>query len=547
MRHELREIIPLDVDAETCHAVYERLRVATCESIAKVSRAVRSAGEVSAAESIEFVLATEPSAFRGAAGYRLLMGLVAAMENGDEPAFAEHCGHLGRFRAGALVASGGSGVVDVDIPACGILLPGTGLRVEPTVSGRIEIVDGEVASPFHRIPRVGGLSVSSHEPLLAHPRSRSQFALESPDPDADHRLATELERVRDRFGDVVPGFFDRYVGLVVPLVAVDGLHHAGTDYDGPFAVYLSGEREPGDLLAALAHEESHALVQSLEKLIPGVIPDSAATMPVPWKPGVTRTLAGVIHGVIAFSRAATVRNRIIEGGHGSPALVEARDREQGWVTGVVREVEDGALGPVSDTVLDWLVGLVEAVHAEAPASAAPVTATGVPADLREDASGKGWAVLHSAGFRACAARLHAHVEHMGWRRNGPPYDHQDLVRMPTQDFPELDGPIREWVASHYGEHVSLEAVKAHRLRAGDEIPEHDDSGSGPVFRLVIGACADEVGAVPLYLHDERGRRSIGWCPNWGSGLLFRTEGTRHSVPLVAGGYSRYTVVASYGR
>lgn len=119
--------------------------------------------------------------------------------------------------------------------------------------------------------------------------------------------------------------------------------------------------------------------------------------------------------------------------------------------------------------------------------------------------------------------------------------------MPTQDFPELDGPIREWVASHYGEHVSLEAVKAHRLRAGDEIPEHDDSGSGPVFRLVIGACADEVGAVPLYLHDERGRRSIGWCPNWGSGLLFRTEGTRHSVPLVAGGYSRYTVVASYGR
>src|SRR3546814_7592493 len=54
-------------------------------------------------------------------------------------------------------------------------------------------------------------------------------------------------------------------------------------------------------------------------LFRSLLPDSDLEMSVPWKPGVKRTLSGVLHGLIAFGRAATVRSRAEQSGHSSAA------------------------------------------------------------------------------------------------------------------------------------------------------------------------------------------------------------------------------------
>src|SRR5262249_7578536 len=160
-------------------------------------------------------------------------------------------------------------------------------------------------------------------PLLRSPRSMAEFGLEEPARATSQRCAEELAAARDLADRLVPGLFDRYITDVVPLGAEPGLAHAGTDDAAPWTVYLSFGREPADLIAALAHEESHALVQTLVKLVPDLLPDSEIEMPVPWKPGARRSLSGVLHGLIAFGRAATVRSRAARAGHDSPANAEA--------------------------------------------------------------------------------------------------------------------------------------------------------------------------------------------------------------------------------
>lgn len=544
VRHELATIAPLDIDAEACHAVYERMRLATLTSFARVAASARDLGLVDVADGVECVLGTEPSVVRGPAGYRWLVALVAALDSESEDSLAPVLADFERFRLGALIASGGSGEVELPGTYRDVLIPGTGLSVSLNNTTSVRVLAGEPSCTTHRAPVIGGLLVSSLEPMLANPRSRSQFALAEKDRSNDQRIADLIAETESRFGALFPQFFDRYISQVVPVRETRGIHHAGTDFDAPFAVYLGGGREPGDLMAALAHEESHALVQTMEKLIPGLVPDSSRSMQVPWKPGQTRTLSGIVHGIIAFSRAAAARHRIIESGEGSHELVASRDREVAWVSGVVDDLCRGALGELKGDGVEWLASLVRGIKA---GPTGPTTAElgcwSIP-EVREVARSPRWVAVDGPSLAACATRLHARAENQPWRRGAPPYARQDVLRLDPADFPELAGPVNAWLSAHAGRELALEALKAHRLRPGDAIPPHEDVGEH-AWRVVVGACPDEVGAVPLFLHDERRQRQFGWCPNWGSAVAFRTDEVYHSVPEVPAGSFRYTLIASY--
>ena len=533
-------IAALDVDPVDCFMVYEGLS-------AKIRRSYEGLAEIlnrlegAPGDGLLEVLAIAPQVLETSAGHCWLNLAYGAIARNDPTSLQTLMGQFSRFEAAAAVSNCGEfdGPFPFETP---VSLPGTGLVVH-AAEGTLSVHSGDPAATCWTSPTAGSLVVDGHEPLLRNPRSISQFALAKPSPEVARRGAQELLASRPLADRIVPGLFHRYIADVVPLEVEPGIANAGTDDAAPWAVYLSFEREPTDLIAALVHEESHALVQTLAKLIPDLLPDSELEMAVPWKPGVLRSLSGVLHGLIAFGRAATVRSRAAHLGVDSPANAEALDRERGWVTDVTRALVEGRLGPLPDGLAAWLQENLTSMD-----SSAPDPAQGVCVVARDgDGANFGWRLLDGESVRRTARETYPQVRRTRWARG--------VLGHPDQDRGELNGPghrflsedIPSLIEREWGAPTELADVKVHRLRTGDSIRPHTDAmHDGLTHRLVLGVTPFDLRSGELRLLASDQQPVLSTQPQFCQALLFQlADPSYHEVLENRSVHPRLTVIASY--
>lgn len=536
-------VASLDVRPVDCYRVGEGLAASVRHSYAGLA-AILDNLEGAPGRRLAAVLARTPEVLATAAGYGWLTATYGAIAGNDRPVLADLLLDFGRFEAAAAVAAGDDH--DGAVPDRGVVaLPGTGLVVEPS-AGRLRVVAGTPEAPTWRTPLAGSLRVDGHEPLLSTPRSMSQFELAEPSIGLAASSVAELQAARELADVIVPGLFDRYLTEVVPLAAEPGIAHAGTDDAAPWTVYLSFGREPADLVAALAHEESHALVQTLAKLVPDLLPESAADMPVPWKPGVRRTLTGVLHGLIAFGRAATVRARAAENGNGSSANDAALVRERSWVATVTESLLTGSLGDLPAGLDEWLSANVAAIDGAAAPRGTDLTLLG--RDGGEGADSR-WRLVGGDGLQHAADELYPVALRSTWRRGVAGYPDQDRADLDAAAHPALVEQVPALLAREWGDQVELASVKVHRLRSGDSIRAHSDAEHEDLsHRLVLGLTPHDLDGGDLRLLTAEREATIATQPQFGQGLLFELAGpSLHEVTANRSPYPRYTLVASYRR
>jgi HEXXH motif-containing protein len=538
-----------------CFAVYQGLAKATVDSYGALARVLAPVEGGVISSRLSAVLDQAPEVAASGPGYVWLTSMYAALATDDRPAFAALLRDLARFEAAAAVCSGTD--FEGALPDVGgrTALPGTRVAVRPDEHGGLRVVGGVVQGDVAVLPVVGALRLNSVEPLVRSPRSRSQFDL-APEDALTGAAAGEIRAARELADLVTPTLYQRYVADVVPLTAEAGMANAGTDHAAPHVLYLSFGREPSDLVAALAHEESHALLQTLEKLYPQVLPDSEGDMPVPWKPGVRRTLSGVLHGLVAFGRAATVRARAARAGHDSPANQQALERELSWVDGVTEQLLAGSLGDLPDDLLGWLAANRAQIDSAPPAVGEPsVRVLARSGGQDGDAGMFPWALVRGTLATAAADDLFPVVASGPWRRGTDGYPDQD--NRPLDDVVAGAPRARAFFADHlprfihenYGVAVELAAVKAHRLRQGDGIPIHSDGGHADfAYRVVLGVTPLELSSGHLRLRTADRGLVVTTQPGYGHALVFQmAEPSHHDVSPNLTPYPRFTVIASYRR
>lgn len=534
-------IADLDVRPSDCFTVYEALAASVRTSYGNLA-AVLDKLQGAPGQRLRDVLDVAPQVLTTAAGYCWLNAVYGAIARDSREGLDGLLSQFTRFEAAAAVSASTDFAGDfpfgeaVSLPGCGIVVVASG--------GRLAVTSGTPEAEQWSMPTVAGLRLDGFEPLLRNPRSMSQFGIAPGSREASTVGAGELVAASDLAACVAPTLFDRYLTEVVPLDPEPGIAHAGTDDAAPWAVYLSFGREPADLLAALAHEESHALVQTLAKLAPGLLPDSESDIPVPWKPGVRRTLSGVLHGLIAFGRAATVRARVARTGADSPANTEALEREHGWISDVTRDLLKGRLGELPGGLPDWLESNLRAVCAPTPAPA-----TGLHLLARDGAAPDElqWLLLAGPDVDAAADRLFAPVVRSRWERGVPGFPDQDRGELDASAPGFLTDAVPALVAERTGAKIELSSVKVHRLRTGDRIMPHTDSHHEDLsHRVVLGLTPHDLRSGELRLLTPQQDSVIGTQPQFGQGLLFDATGPAyHEVTANLSPYPRYTVIASY--
>lgn len=534
-------ISALDVEPVDCFAVYEGLA-------AKIRRSYDGLAGIlnrldgAPGDRLHGVLWIAPQVLTTAPGYCWLNAAYGAIAGNDATSLRTLLRQFSRFEAAAAVSARSEfeGAFPFDAP---VSLPGTGLVVH-TTSGALSVRAGDPGAASWASPNAGSLVVDGHDPILRSPRSTSQFELAEPSQEISSRGAEELLAARQLADQVVPGLFDRYITDVVPLVAEPGIAHAGTDDAAPWAVYLSFEREPSDLIAALAHEESHALVQTLAKLVPDLLPDSDLDMPVPWKLGVRRSLSGVLHGLIAFGRAATVRSRLARLGGDSPANAEALERERAWVEGVTSALLEGALGPLPDGLDTWLQDNLTSMDSLATEPHHQDTDV-----LARDGGGSdfGWRLLAGEPLRRTASEFYPQVQRLRWTRGVPGYPDQDRGELVGRDHPLLSEDVPGLIEREWGTRTELAGVKVHRLRTGDQIRPHTDAmHDNLTHRLVLGVTPYDLRSGELRLLASNHQPVFSTQPQFGQALLFQlADPSYHEVTENRSVYPRLTVIASY--
>ncbi|MEV6415374.1 HEXXH motif-containing putative peptide modification protein [Kribbella sp. NPDC051718] len=545
------EVSRLDVDPLTCFTIYEEFGSLVQQSFSTLAGILSAVPDLTLAERIGAVAEAAPQVISGGAAYLWLTEMYAALSADDIGLVRRLDADFGRFELAAAVASGADHSCKVRLGEKWISLPATGLAVRSS-AGCVSVRQGQLDCEAIELPQIGALTVDRYEDLYRTPRSRSQFDLAPPG--TVLTATTELEDAAKLGQVVVPGLFERYLTSLVPLAARSGMADAGTDDAAPFTVYSSFGRESSDLLAALAHEEAHALIQTLEKLRPNLLPTSVLDMPVPWKPAVRRKLPNVIHGLASFARAATVRSRVERLGLGSGGNREAHARERGWVEDATAELLQGRLGELPAGLDRWLDANLAQIEAEWRDGSALTDEPKVEVvAVSRPPLSYPWAIAVGESARAAAAELYAPVATGHWRRGTSSYPEQDsqLITLMIEKLPIAQQlmalTIPRLLEEEFGTSVELAAVKAHRLRPGDRIPIHSDGGH-PTFthRAVLGLSGNLGDSGQLAVYTTAKTPVIRLQPEYGQLFVFAmVPDCHHSVSRNESALSRLTVIASY--
>ncbi|WP_239591586.1 aKG-HExxH-type peptide beta-hydroxylase [Mycolicibacterium tusciae] len=494
---------------------------------------------------IESVLAEAPQVLSYGAAYQWVTRLHHAIARDDTTLFDDLLADFSRFECAGAILSGGDfdGTTD-DTKRLVVPLVGT----FDLDTSRYQVLNGRLDAEPAGPPRVGGLRVDAHETTYRLARSMSQFNL---DQLGHWRPAhEEITAARDIAELLVPGLLDRYLTDVVPLCRDGRISHAGTDEAAPFVVYSSFERDPVDLVACLAHEEAHGLINSADKIMGfKVLPDTDDKMPVPWKPGMMRSLSDVLHGLISFGRAAQVRTRAAAAGLGNPNNEEARLREIGWVTDVTAQLCAGILGPLPTWLQNWMQTNLGSWDTPVPQP----TPGEVLARGEATQSMFPWLLWASDESRRTAINAYGELSVGNWVRGNGAFPDQDRTDVNLKAHPPIDAFVSSrlpnLIGNEFGDAVTLTAVKAHRIRRGDSIIAHSDDGGDEVaYRAVLGTSPLPTNGGLLRLCDAAQQPVVALPLRMGDCVVFNTERLGyHDVTELHSDSFRYTVVASYRR
>jgi hypothetical protein len=538
------KLAPLDVDPAQATGIYDLLSAKVRATCLRTAASLRSAFPEASAR-IEAVLASAPQVLSYGAAYQWVTRLHHAVSTDDLALFDELFVDFGRFECAAAILSRRdydgctNGSTRMVVPLVGTFDLGvSAFRV------RDGVLDGASVGP----PRLGGLRIEAFESKYRLARSMSQFNLDEVGRwEAGHRELTEVRELGER---LVPGLFERYLTDVVPLCWDGRISHAGTDEAAPFVVYSSFERDPVDMIACLAHEEAHGLINSADKIMGfKVLPDTDDKMPVPWKPGMMRSLSDVMHGLISFGRAAQVRTRAAAAGFGDPNNEEARLREIGWVTDVTGQLCDGILGPIAPWLRAWMQTNLGSWDIPVPAlDAGKVIARDGSSDVVFP-----WLLWAGGQSTRSATDAYAELSVGAWDRGCGDFSDQDRADLDAKEHPSLNAFVSQTlpavISDEFGDSVTLAALKAHRIRRGDRIAAHSDDGAGDIaYRAVLGASPVPTDGGMLRLCDAAQQPVVAMPLRFGDCLVMNTERPcHHDVTELRSDTFRYTVVASYRR
>lgn len=392
-----------------------------------------------------------------------------------------------------------------------------------------------------------GLALDEGESLFRDPVTE-HFDFPEPDGQWHSALAATLELA----AEVAPRLTARFGSILVPVRGGQNVQRSATYSETPGVTYVMIDSPPCELLASLAHEEAHAILNCAERN-GDVLPDNGAKLSVPWKP-VKRALPAVIHGLAAFSRAATVRLRNTELAPCSDC--DARRRhEVAWVRSVSCQLREGAMGVIDEAILAWLdlneeqMGLAEPDRRDRASLPGPVSGDGA---FR-------WA-LRDHSVRDLAGRSYLYLSRGTWSREVESFYKQDVIdllvpdRVNTPEVAELlelaTGAIARDAAALARRDVRLVTLRAHRHRPGDAISAHTDASGedGVAVRAVLGITPELEFAAGgwIELLNEGGSAFASCGPAFGATFLFEVSpGSRHRLSTVIGPEQRYAVVASY--
>ena len=550
------QLAALDVSADRALGVHDLLSARIRASYRTIATGLT--GEYpELASRIHEVLDIAPQVVSYGAGYQWITALHRVIREDDLEAFDQLGLDFVRFSAAAAVLSGGDFIGKlalatnsadgrhtdgpVAIPLVGAFDIGSSSTLS-VISGR---VDGRLVSS----PRMGGIRVEAYESTYRLPRSQSQFCLN--ELGQWQKAHDEIAAATALAEQVVPGLFDRYLTDVVPLVRQGRISNAGTDEAAPFVVYSSFGRSPLDLVACFAHEEAHALINTAEKLLGPVLPETEAKMPVPWKPGMMRSLSNVIHGLISFGRATQVRGRALYLGLSDNENEEARIRESDWVRSVTSQLKDGILGPMPDSLVEWLEGNQAALE---PSAVPHTPSTSILAEGGgvDDATCP-WTLFTSSATTRAAVEQYSELACGSWQRGSGEFPDQDRRDLDVGHGTHLGGVtgtvIPSLIRERYGVDVELTSVKAHRLRKGDSIRSHTDHGSSSAaYRAVIGASAAPPSGGEFRLCDPQQRPVVGIPMRFGDTVVMAIDQPgEHEVTRVESDTYRHTIIATYRR
>lgn len=545
------ELAALDVSPRRALAVHDVLSMKIRQTNSGLADSLKVAFPMES-ERITAVLETAPHILGYGSSYQWATAVHRAIAGDDRASFRRLFIDFSRFEIGAAILSNGSYTLS-DLAARELAIRHEdGVVAVPLVGALeltgspVEIVRGETEVKIIAPSRIGGVRLDAYELNYRLARSKSQFNLDRAGVwEAAHE---ELETAEAVARILVPGLFDRYLTDVVPLVRTGQISNAGTDEAAPFVMYTSFERSPVDMVACLAHEEAHALINSAEKLLRDVLPETIEKMNVPWKPGMLRSLSNVIHGLVSFGRAAQVRNRAEMAGLGSQENSDAFRREAGWVREVTDDLRRGSLGPLPDWLFHWMecnVAALEVSPVAAPERQRAFVRSG-------SASGEGnWLVFTSGTAVAAATEIYGRCAMGRWDRGSGEFSDHDRIELTVDHLPALveltTRDIPRLLSQEFGVAARLTSVKAHRHRQGDSIHLHSDhqSGSG-VFRAVLGVSVLSTDGGELRICDSNEDPLVGLPLRLGDCLVFDLrDPCYHEVTELRSNSFRFTLVATY--
>lgn len=542
------KVVGIDAPAELVHALHHAGDARQVAAFRRLEESLRLAGGTDLATRLGAVRYQAPQVLASPYAGQWMVATLRAVRATDAGAIAPCVVAWTRFEAAAAVLSGAEwsgSLAPADGRGC-VVLPAADLVLSTDGGTEISVSGGRVSVGASALPACRGLRLDMHDDLLRLP-ALAKF--DFPDCASDQQRSGELAEALAAGEHVCPGFADRFITTVVPVDSPPGWARAGTDESARLVTYCSFGRTPTDLLAALSHEEAHAVINTCVAVTGEDLPQGEGTMPVPWREG-HRPLPAVLHGLAAFGRAATIRARCGRAGLTRPVDDEMGAVERGWVEEVSAQVAGGQLGPLPPAVAEWVEANLAALDSPTPAPppgpAPELVAVSTPG------FGFSWWMLES-GLQA-AASAYPVLRTGPWLRRTSDFYAQDVRDLGGRwdGFPLGSRLFEEFVPSFLREaanaDVRLAKVEAHRLRPGDRIDPHTDAAQEQfAFRAVLNVTPADLEGGSLRLWS-RGRASVAAALAPGSMLVFEIgERSFHEVTPNSDGRDRLTVVASFSR
>ena len=543
------EYLPLDASPERVLALTDEEESRRRAAMAKLAAGLAASGGTHLGERLLTVLEVAPEVLGSPAAWQWGQVILRAARNRDSSAVDSAAAEFTRFEAAGAVLAGTdwSGSWMFDGP---VVLPATGTVVgKPTQPGRLTVAAGTPSAEVTSLPNARGVTVDAMDTTLRGVAAgRFEFMSSREAPSATSEVAEALN-LADR---LCPNLSSRLGATIVPVRARQGWAESATDERAPGMTFMSFGLTPTRLLASLAHEEAHAVLNAATTSLGLTLPPGDGLVEVPWKPE-PRPLPATLHGLASFGREVTIRRRA-----GRVGVLDSEDAERAakvtrWVADVSEQLLRGACGTLSPEIAGWVEGNLAAMASGIPE---PPERPGLEiVAAATDSFPYRWWLLRGSASIASAAAAWQLLRGAPWRRHSTAIAHQDGVEITRLlNSSATSGLIRRFFTEEVpavlrcaGVPAELDTLVGHRFRRGDRVRLHNDAEQNRFhIRCVLGATPGTIDGGELRLWNGRARPSISVLPAFGDVLVFEPgPSSFHEVTPVRDDRWRLTVVGSY--